>query len=281
MKTIKNILLTGLALFAFTACMNDFDEPVFTDNPPYGNNSIGTPNMTISEFKEKYRKELLAAVPTEITEDIILRGVVVANDESGNIYKQIVISDGNDAIIIGINTTGLYSTLPIGQMVALNCKGLSMGGYCYLPQIGIPYNTEKYGIQIGRMSKEMFEEHIKLLNKPNEYYSELVPVELTADFLANNANKDLCPRYVIMRGVEFQGADGKEVYVPGDEIQERYVKIGGKEVIFRISNYADFAKEVMPTGKLDIKGVLTRYKTSSKDVWQFIFTSTKDITPAE
>lgn len=170
--------------------------------------------MTISEFKEKYRAKLLAATPTEITEDIIISGVVVSNDITGNVYKQIVISDGEDAIILGINTSGLYATLPIGQMVTLSCKGLSMGGYCYLPQIGVPYNTERYGIQIGRMSKQVLEEHIKLIGEPNENYSELVPVELTEDFLSNSANKDLCPRYVIMKGVEFQGADGKEVYVP-------------------------------------------------------------------
>ena len=280
MKTIKNILLTVAALLALTSCMNDFDEPVF-DNPPYGNNSIGEPNMTITEFKEKYKEQLQAATPTEITEDIILRGVVVANDETGNVYKQLVINDGTDAIIIGINTSGLYATLPIGQMVALDCKGLSMGGYCYLPQIGVPYNTQKYGIQIGRMSEITFKKHVKLLYGPNEYYSELIPAELTEEFLANSSNKDLCPRYVIMKGVKFQEADGIEQYVPGDEIVERHVKIGNQQIIFRLSNYADFAKMVMPTGELDIKGVLTRYKTSSKDVWQFMLSSTNDIKPAE
>jgi hypothetical protein len=78
-----------------------------------------------------------------------------------------------------------------------------------------------------------------------------------------------------MRGVEFEEADGKAIYVPGDDIEERHVNLGGKEIIFRLSNYADFAKEVMPTGKLDIKGVLTRYNND----WQFNFSSTDDIQP--
>lgn len=280
MKTIKNIFLMGLALFTFASCMNEFDAPYF-ENPPYGNNTIGEANMTITEFKEKYKKELLASAPTEITENIILKGVVVANDETGNVYKQLVINDGNDAIILGVNTSGLYATLPIGQMILIDCKGLAMGGYCYLPQIGVPYNTQKYGIQIGRMSEKTFKEHIKIVGEPNPYYSDLVPMELTAEYLADNKNKDLCPTYVIMRGVEFKEADGKAIYVPGDDIEERHVNLGGKEIIFRLSNYADFAKEVMPTGKLDIKGVLTRYKTNSKDVWQFMLSSTADITPAE
>lgn len=269
-----------MLLVAFTGCMNDFDEPVFLNNPPYGNNSIGEANMTISEFKEKYREQLLASMPTEITDDIILQGVVVGNDETGNIYKQIVISDDNDAIIIGVNTSGLYAMLPIGQAIAINCKGLDMGGYCYLPQIGVRYNTEKYGIQIGRMSKEVFEEHIKLIGTPGEF-DEQTPLDITPDYLANKENKDLCPIYARLKNVQFKEADGKALYAPGEEIAERTVKIDKQEIIFRISNYADFAKEVLPTGKIDIKGVLTRYKTNSKDVWQFIFTSTADITPAE
>lgn len=280
MKTIKNILFASLLLVAFTGCMNDFDEPVFLNNPPYGNNSIGEANMTISEFKEKYREQLLASMPTEITDDIILQGVVVGNDETGNIYKQIVISDGNDAIIIGVNTSGLYAMLPIGQAIAINCKGLDMGGYCYLPQIGVRYNTEKYGIQIGRMSKEVFEEHIKLIGTPGEF-GEQTPLDITEDYLANKANKDLCPIYARLNNVQFKEADGKALYAPGEEIAERTVKIGKQEIIFRISNYADFAKETLPTGNINITGVLTRYKTNSKDVWQFIFTSTADITPAE
>lgn len=275
MKTIKNILLIGLALFTFNACMNDFDEPALT-TPPYGNNSIGAPNMTISEFKEKYRTQLLAATPTEITENIILAGTIVGNDETGNIYKQLVISDGYDAIIIGVNTSGLYATLPIGQKIAIDCKGLSMGGYCYLPQIGIPYNTERYGIQIGRMSRETFEEHMKLIGTPGEYGKQ-TPLDITEEYLADKTNKDLCPVYAKLNNVEFKEANGTELYAPNDEIAERHVKIGKQEIIFRISNYADFAKMTIPTGKLDITGVLTRYKTTSKDVWQFIFTSTNDI----
>lgn len=267
-------------MVAFTGCMNDFDEPIFLNNPPYGNNSIGEANMTISEFKEKYREQLLASMPTEITDDIILQGVVVGNDETGNIYKQIVISDGNDAIIIGVNTSGLYAMLPIGQAIAINCKGLDMGGYCYLPQIGVRYNTEKYGIQIGRMSKEVFEEHIKLIGTPGEF-GEQTPLDITESYLADKANKDLCPIYARLNNVQFKEADGEALYAPGEETAERTVKIGKQEIIFRISNYADFAKETLPTGNIDIKGVLTRYKTSSKDVWQFIFTSTADITPAE
>ena len=279
MKAIKYLFIS-LAAFALASCMNDHDEPD-SDFPAYGNNYIGAPNMSITEFKTKYKSAMSNTAPTEITDNVIIKGVVVCNDETGNIYKQIVINDNNDAMLISVDDVGMYATLPRGQMVAIDCKGLCVGAYGKLPQIGLPY-TNKYGEEaIGRMNKDAFEQHIKLIGTPNPYYSELVPVDLTAEFLSDDSNKDLLPRYVRLKGVSFEEADGKNRYAPEEEVQnsavERTVKIGGKNIIFRLSSYADFANEILPKGTFDIVGVLTRYN----NYWQFMLSSTADITPAE
>lgn len=280
MKSLKYLFITALAVFTFTSCMNDHDEPD-SDIPAYGNNLIGIPNMSITEFKTKYKQAMSSTAPTTITDNVIIKGVVVCNDETGNIYKQIVINDGGDAMLISVNDVGLYSQLPRGQMVAIDCKGLAVGAYGKLPQLGLPY-TNKYGeIAIGRMNKQAFQSHIKLLGTPNPYYSELVPEDLTTEFLSNDANKDLLPRYVRLKGVSFQEADGTTMYAPEEEVQnsavERTVKVGGTDIIFRLSSYADFAYEILPQGTFDIVGVLTRYNSD----WQFMLSSTSDITPAE
>lgn len=279
MKIVKNIFLASVAVMALASCMNDFDEPGLK-NPPFGNNSIGEPNMTITEFKEKFSKELFETSPTMITEDIVLGGVIVSNDETGNVYKQIVISDGDDAMLIGTNAVGLYSYLPRGQKVAIDCKGLSIGSYGELPQIGTPYTNNKGVIAIGRMSEITLKRHIKLVGTPNKECSEMIPADLEEAWLTST-NKKCLPRYVRLKGVSFNEADGKRTFAPESEVVnnavERTVTVGKKNIIFRLSSYADFANSVIPQGKFDITGVLTCYY----DNWQFMLSSDKDLVPAE
>ncbi len=278
MKTIKYLFIS-LAVLTFASCMNDHDEPD-SDYPAYGNNYIGAPNMSITEFKTKYKTAMSSTVPTKITENVIIKGVVVCNDETGNVYKQIVINDNNDAMLISVDDVGMYATLPRGQMVAIDCKGLSVGAYGKLPQLGLPYTNKRGEIAIGRMNKHTFQQHIKLIGTPNPYYSELVPQDITNENFGNFKQDEL-PKYVRLKGVSFQEADGVTMYAPEEEVQnsavERTVKLGGKDIIFRLSSYADFAYEILPQGTFDIVGVLTRYN----NYWQFMLSSTSDITPAE
>lgn len=291
MKTLKHIFLLVLSLFVATSCMNDFDEPSF-DNPPYGNNKIGEPNTTIQQLKDSFHDEIRNNEYALFTEETIIEGVVVANDETGNVYKQIVINDETGAIIIGIDDVGIYATLPIGQRVRINCKDLYIGGYGSLAQIGAKYyNTNYSEYQIGRMSKATFTDHVRLIGAPDPTQPGMTPVEITAGYLKDKGNKDLMPMYVVLKDVSFKEADGSRLYAPESEqisetntAVERNVYVGGEKIIFRLSTYADFANEVMPTGKFDITGVLTRYRNPGKnsdsyDYWQFLLSSTDDLKP--
>ena len=155
MKAIKYLSILALSLFTMTSCMNDFDEPDFKE-PPFGNNEIGEANMTIAELKAKYASTISASGVEEITEDIIIEGVVVANDITGNIYKQFIIDDGTSAIVIGVNDVGLYAIMAKGQKIAVECKGLHIGGYGKSAQIGGLYEGK-----IGRMSEKLLPPRIK------------------------------------------------------------------------------------------------------------------------
>lgn len=270
MKTLKNIFILGISLFMSVSCMNDFDEPEFK-TPPFGNNAIGEANTTIAQLKEKYATTISSSGVEEITDDIIIEGVVVANDESGNIYKQFVIDDGTGSIIVGVNDVGLYAVMARGQKILIDCKGLHVGGYGQLAQIGGLYNGS-----IGRMNKFTFPLHVKLEGTPSPEMHGIEPLVIDETFFTN-ANKATLPRYVRMNNVHFEEADGTDLYAPEDiaynNVVERTIKIGNTRVLFRFSTYADFANEVMPQGNFDITGVLTRYR----DYWQFMLSSTNDI----
>lgn len=291
MKTIKYISVFVMMLCAMTSCMNNFDAPDL-ENPPYGNNSIGESNTTIADLKTKYSSVIQSNGYEQIVDDVIIEGVVVANDVTGNVYKQLVINDKTGAIIIGINDVGMYAVLPVGQRVRMNCKGLYIGGYGSLAQLGTKYYNTKYSeFQIGRMSKTDFQSHIRVVGKVDSTQEELIPFEVTEEFLADKNNKALAPIYVVLKNVSIDEADGERKYAPEEEqisdtntAVERNVYVGSQKVIFRLSTYADFANDKMPVGKFDITGVLTRYRnpgsnSDSKDYWQFMLTSTDDMVP--
>ncbi len=293
MKTIKYLFILAISLFATTACMNNFDDPTL-EFSPIGNNNIGEATTTIKDLKVKYASTIKSNGYEQFTDDIVIEGVVVANDETGNVYKQIVINDATGAIIIGVNDVGIYATLPIGQRIRISCKDLFIGGYGSLAQIGIKYYNAKYSeYQIGRMSKKEFRDHMRIVGEPNTNQEELTPLEVTEEFLDDKTNKDSAPIYAVLKGVSFKEADGRRLFAPEEEqisetntAVERNVYVGNHKVLFRMSTYADFANTVIPKGKFDIYGVLTRYRnpgsnSDSNDVWQFMLTSTDDMIKAE
>ena len=270
MKTIKYLTMLALSLIMTTSCMNEFSEPSF--QPPFGNNEIGAANTTIAELKAKYASIISGNGVEEVTEETIIEGVVVANDETGNVYKQFIINDETGAIIIGVNDVGLYAMVPIGQRVRISCKGLHIGGYGKMAQIGGLYNGK-----VGRMSKYVYPKHVRLIGTPDQNQAELKP-ELIDETFFTNENKEKLAKFVRLENITITEADGTALWAPEElmnssNVVERNIKIGSTKIVLRMSTYADFANEPIPTGLLNINGVMTRYN----DYWQFVISSTDDI----
>ena len=271
MKTIKYLSMLALSLVMATSCMNDFDEPTF-EQPPFGNNEIGEATHTIAQLKAQFATIISGNSVQEVTDDIIIEGVVVANDETGNVYKQFIINDETGAIIIGVNDVGLYAMVPIGQRVRINCKGLHIGGYGKMAQIGGLYNGK-----VGRMNKSVYPKHVRLIGSPDLNQAEMQPQVIDESFFTNE-NKNNLAKFVRLENVTITEANGTELWAPEEKknssnVVERNIKMGNTKVVLRMSTYADFANEAIPTGSLNINGVMTRYN----DYWQFVISSTNDI----
>ena len=269
MKAIKYLSILALSFIA-TSCMNEFDEPLFSE-PPFGNNEIGEANMTIADLKAEYASTISGNSVKQITEDIIIEGVVVANDESGNVYKQFIINDETGAMVIGVNDVGLYAMVPKGQRVRIACKDLYIGGYGKMAQLGGLYNGK-----VGRMNKNIYPQHVHLIGIPDPTQPEMQPQVIDESFFTNE-NKNNLAKFVRLEGVEITEADGTALWAP-EELQynnvvERHIKVGKTNIVLRMSTYADFANEAIPTGELNINGVMTRFN----DYWQFVISHTTDI----
>ena len=270
MKAIKYLTILALSLFA-TSCMNEFDKPLFSE-APFGNNEIGAATHTIAQLKEEYKSTITGNSVQQITEDIIIEGVVVANDESGNVYKQFIINDATGAMVIGVNDVGLYAMVPKGQRVRIACKDLYIGGYGKMAQIGGLYNGK-----VGRMNRYIYPQHVRLIGIPDPTQEEMQPTVIDASFFTNE-NKNTLAKFVRLENVSITEANGTETWAPEEKknssnVVERNIKMGNTKVVLRMSTYADFANEAIPTGNLNINGVMTRYN----DYWQFVISHTTDI----
>jgi len=83
-------------------------------------------NMTVGLGQNKWRQ----------MGDTTVYGVVVADDRSGNYYKQIVIEDTSiGGMILYIDKSYLYADYPVGRRVYVKLKGLYLMNYAGSPEI--------------------------------------------------------------------------------------------------------------------------------------------------
>lgn len=291
MKNIKYLLMLVLACSLFTGCMDDdWDTPnAEALNKAYGNQEIAETNViTIGSLKKKYESVINASTNSyeQITEDVQIKGRVVGNDIGGNIYNEVSIDDGTGAILICISQGGLFSYLPVGQEIVVDLKGLYIGGYGKQAEIGMPYTNAKGNSYVSRMSRVLWNKHFKLTGVADA--SKVVAEEFDVSkrtneeyFTANNG------KLMTIKNVEFTNADGKTTFAPSDEkdaansvnrgLSQNGKPIATSSIVVRTSSYADFAAKQLPTGKLNITGVFTRYRTT----WQILIRDERDIQPAK
>lgn len=291
MKNIKYLLMLVLACSLFTGCMDDdWDTPnAEALNKAYGNQEIAETNViTIGSLKEQYESVINASTNSykQITKDVQIKGRVVGNDIGGNIYNEVSIDDGTGAILICISQGGLFSYLPVGQEIVVDLKGLYIGGYGKQAEIGMPYTNAKGNSYVSRMSRILWNKHFKLTGVADA--SKVVAEEFDLSkrtkeeyFTANNG------KLMTIKNVEFTNADGKTTFAPSEEkdaansvnrgLSQNGKAIATSSIVVRTSSYADFAAKQLPTGKLNITGVFTRYRTT----WQILIRDERDIQPAE
>lgn len=282
MKTKKYILFALAVLGLATSCQDkDWDTPPSEKGmEAYGNKYLQETNVkTIAEVIALYSNEINNNSLKEVKQPMQIKGIVTGNDEGGNIYSALYLQDNTGAIVLSISQSGLYGAFPVGQTVLVELQGLYVGGYGKQPQIGTTYtNPNKEGAtpQVGRMSRYIWKDHYKLLSPIPGLM--VTPIEAKWNFNLLDISKD-AGKLVTLKGVTLAEADGKAVFAPSDGSVSLYggcahrVISGLSNVVVRTSTYADFAKRLLPTTRVDITGVAARYN----DTWQIMMRTEKDI----
>ncbi|MHC1778133.1 MAG: DUF5689 domain-containing protein [Lentimicrobium sp.] len=240
-----------LASTTFTACVDgEFDEPPI-NIPAVDFES----NTTIADLKASYTAFQL------IEEDIIISGIVSANDESGNLYKKMTIQDGTAGIELSIDKTSLYNEFKLGQRVFVKCKGMYIGDYNNLIQLGYLYNGD-----IGRLPEVYISAHIFRDSLPGH---KVEPELITL----NDLSMDRVSKLVTFENVRF--AEVGEVYAPQDvdATNRTLMDQAGKSLLVRTSKYSNFAGDTIPNGYGKVTGILSVFGSD----WQLTLRDTADV----
>ncbi len=260
MKTIRTnlfgILLLILAI-GFSSCVkDDFDTPPVII--PQVNFKATT---TIAQLKLMHNAGALDSIKSDT---IIVKGIVVANDESGNFYKTIEIEDATSGIELKLDRTNLYTQFKLGQEVYIKCKGLMLGDYNGLPQIGYTYNGA-----IGRIPDALIDQHLFLNGLPGKVPA---PDTITIPAVSNQ----YISRLVILKNVHFNEIGQVYADIPPlstSATNRTIVDASGNTLTLRTSAYANFAPSVIPSGTGDVRGILSIYGST----WQFYIRDLNDL----
>lgn len=271
------IFMLALTACLLSGCMDgNWDDPTELDSR--GNKAIVESNViSIAQLKSQYKNYITTDYRdgksyTKITSDIQIKGVVTGNDIEGNLYNEISLQDETGAIIIAISEGGIWGYLPIGTEIVVDLKDLYIGNYGLQAQIGVPYTNASGNTYVSRMSKLLWNSHFKLTGNTKN----IEPVTF------NNSTWDNFndgAKLATIKNVRFDvpndtttfaspnsGAGSKSIYFKGID----------KSVMVYTSNYADFAATYVPTGKVNVTGIVITYNRYK----EFIIRSIDDVQPA-
>ena len=271
MKRLNLFLNALLLMLVAVGCNEDFDMPPMV--VPHAEHQA---NMTIAEFKAKYWQDGRNFIDT-CKEDTYIHGWVTSSDEEGNIYKHLYIQDETGGLGISIDANSIYNSYRVGQEIVISMKDFWIGKYNGEYLIGKP---EWYAAQsvweAGRMTLDQFKEHAEINGLPN--LDKIEPVEVNIGDVVGHSDAETQLKYqgqfVIIRDVEWEGADGELPFSESSSSTTRNIKDEEGNVLgVNNSNYANFRGDPLPLGRGDVQGIL--YMTGS-DKWGLYLRDTND-----
>ncbi len=284
MKIFKSFifgLMAAATLGGFVSCQDDIDAP--EPIAPVAEN-LDKVNTTIFDFKKEYWQDdqnYCKQVGTKPDgEHIYIKGRVISSDESGNVFKSIVIQDETAALAFSVNAYNLFLDHRVGQEVVVDLTGMYVGKYNNLMQMGWPDEYQD-GLQTTFMSPEFFKAHVENNGMPDP--SKVIVHQLDAISDIPNGTDGLIEwqsQLVRCNNVTFvpkanpnEASELVTTFGIYKTNMNQGLLLAGQELTLRVSGYADFVNEKMPTDPCDATFLLSYFGTG----WQFMLMNTSDI----
>lgn len=260
------IFFITFASLLLTACVHDdkYDDPVLQD---YQCKDL-TATMTIADVKLLHTN-MRYVFPENST--AVMEGYVSSTDESGNIYKTIYIQDSpvnpTQGFVISVDAVSTYTKFPQGSKIYIELKGLALGTYGGLVQLGIEdANAVAQGVDaVSRIPEKLVPQRIFRSCSVRE---EIVPKVLKISEMADN--QALLGALIKVEDAEFSKNVLCSVYAPEGFTVDRQIGQGWKTstnnysntAVVRNSGFAAFANQLLPAGNGDFVGIFSKFNTT-------------------
>lgn len=242
----RSVLVFALLPLLY-CCGYDNAGPFSRDDIP-GTEMI--PNADIRLLSDNYFRQHYT-----ITESIVIEGYVTANDLSGNYFKSFTIEDGTAAIEVCAGITDLHNYYQMGRRVVVDARGLVLGSYNGVIQLGrrinpySDYRVEDFGSRGILESFVHRDTHFRLVAPRGMEIGEMTEQDCgilvrIGKVLADDAQA---------------GNLWAEPSVSGGRPSTGYRKfrdISGDSLTVVTSGYANFAKDPVPGDSVYLTGIL-------------------------
>jgi hypothetical protein len=267
MKNIK-LIVTTVILATLTSCVNGDD---------YGVPDLSNECVTIAKTKEVSDVTNIATattVPYTTSETVVdyIEAYVTSSDEGGNFYKSISMMslDGLKGFSMPVDNYNLYTEFEPGRKVTIK---LDKNRY-FNKQHGSTVIGSSYNAGVGRVSGVEYKNVI--LRSCTDVNENDIKKNLT---IAAAKNDQYLNMLIEFDAVQFTDASlGKKYYdatlnslggATNHEISDQF----GNKVILRVSEYATFASNAVPSQNGKIRGVMTKYNSD----YQFMIRTLNDV----
>ena len=236
--------LSCLILTLGSACVfEEFDEPPIRDLARLEG------NINIAELKALH---VLGTPGDPIPAGSILEAVVVANDEGGNIFKELYIQDETGGVLMRLDLVGLSGSFPVGTPVAVRLDGLFVTDF-----------AGKYQLAANAEGDRVPEALVLSTVLVNAEPVEVTPTLLTIDQLNDETTfQRYISTLVEFEGLQFVASDAGVPYadvVNNLSLNRTLRDCFGNELVTRNSSFAEFAAELTPNGNGNLVGILSAF----------------------
>jgi len=263
-------LLTAIIMVAsigtFSACKRTFDSPPGPVDPGI------VANTTIQALKAMHTS---SGAYNTITTDIIISGVVVADDKSGNLYKQLFIEDATGGLQIMLDANSLYGSYPVGRKIFIRANGLTISDYNGTMMLGVKATVAGLpsleGIPAGLISKYVIGGS---LNNP------VVPHVVTLSQLTTGMQDRYLGTLIQLDDYAFTDLSTtySDTSAYKSTVNLTIKNCASQSITVRTSAYANFAAKKVAQGRGSILAIYTTFGTTKqlilRDETDVMFTNT-------